>query len=200
MHYALFGLIIALAGMAPAVQAQVFKCTGPGGKPTFSDRPCDTGSTGGLVQRERTFEEKMSERGQAYEAEARKQNRRMAEQVRDWAAQSQRPAQPMAAPVVRHSGNDWAKRKELQNLETSASSITTDGSRWDKPAEARRDEARREEARKRAAHAGPTTFTNCAPGFCYDNQGGVYHRVSPDFMTGPNGRACHRSGNMWNCS
>lgn len=30
----------------------------------------------------------------------------------------------LAAPVVRHSGNDWAARQQLKDLETSASSIT----------------------------------------------------------------------------
>jgi len=199
MRYALCCLVVALAGVAPVAHAQVFKCMGPGGKPTFSDRPCDANSAGGMIQRERTFEEKMSEREQAYEAQMRKQDRRMAEQEREWATQSQRAAQPIAAPVVRHSGNDWQRRQELRNMETSASSITNNGSRWDKAAEAQRAEARREEARRRAAQAGPTTFTNCNTGFCYDNQGGVYHRAGPDFMTGPNGRACHRAGSVWNC-
>lgn len=88
MRHVLFGLMIAIASVVPSAHAQVFKCTGPEGKPTFSDRPCDANSAGGMIQRERTFEEKMSEREQAYEAQMRKQDRRMAEQEREWSTQS----------------------------------------------------------------------------------------------------------------
>lgn len=35
------------------------------------------------------------------------------------------------APLVRHSGNDWAARNELRNAQVSASSITNNGGRWD---------------------------------------------------------------------
>lgn len=37
----------------------------------------------------------------------------------------------MAAPVVRHSGNDWQSRNDLRNAEVSASSIMNNGGRWD---------------------------------------------------------------------
>ncbi|WP_416406525.1 hypothetical protein RCH27_08555 [Paracidovorax citrulli] len=36
------------------------------------------------------------------------------------------------APLVRHSGNDWAARNELRNAQVSASSIMNNGGRWDK--------------------------------------------------------------------
>ena len=36
------------------------------------------------------------------------------------------------APVVRNSTNDWAARKALENAATAASSITANGSAWDK--------------------------------------------------------------------
>lgn len=204
MRYALCGLVLALVGLAPGAHAQVFKCAGPGGNLTFSDRPCDAGSNGRMIQRERTHEEKLQEREQAYDAELRKQGRRQAEQEREWMEQSQRAAQPQAAPTVRHSGNDWQRRKEQQNAATSASSISNDGGRWDRAAEEQREREKREEARQRAAarsrNIPATNFTHCDAGFCRDNQGGTYHRVSPDFMTGPNGQSCHRAGNMWNCN
>lgn len=38
-------------------------------------------------------------------------------------------APPVAAPVIRNSTNDWAARKQLENLATAASSITND-QRW----------------------------------------------------------------------
>ena len=38
---------------------------------------------------------------------------------------------PLQAPTIRHSGNDWAARNALRNAEVSASSITTNGGKWD---------------------------------------------------------------------
>lgn len=217
MRYVIFCLVTAFAGAAPVANAQVFRCAGPGGKLTFSDKPCDTASVGGMIQRERTFEEKMSEREQAYEAEARKQNRRMVERERDWVEQRQRAAPPIAVPIVRHSGNDWARRKELQNLETSASSISNNGGRWDHAAEAERARVRNEEAQRRAAQAAqaqsqaernrprPTALTSCNGMNCKDDVGNNYTKTpaDPNLMYGPNGTLCHRNGEWngggWNC-
>lgn len=41
----------------------------------------------------------------------------------------ERPNLDMQTPMVRHSGNDWAARKQLENLQTAASSITNQR-RW----------------------------------------------------------------------
>lgn len=40
--------------------------------------------------------------------------------------------QTIAAPTVRHSGNDWQARKDLENARTSAMSITANGGRFDR--------------------------------------------------------------------
>lgn len=46
----------------------------------------------------------------------------------------------------------------------------------------------------------PTTITNCNANYCYDSQGGIFRKSSnPNMMTGPDGRVCHRSGNVLNC-
>ena len=46
----------------------------------------------------------------------------------------------------------------------------------------------------------PTTITNCNANYCYDSQGGVFRKSSnPNMLTGPDGRVCHRSGNVLNC-
>lgn len=50
--------------------------------------------------------------------------------------------------------------------------------------------------------ASPPPFgniTRCEPGFCFDNMGRVYHRNGPDFLTAPDGRACHKAGPNWIC-
>lgn len=41
-------------------------------------------------------------------------------------------AKGLAAPTVRHSGNDWQARNDLRNAMVSASSIMNDGGKWDK--------------------------------------------------------------------
>lgn len=193
MRYAIACLFVAL--LAATAQAQVFRCT-EGGKTTYSDTPCAPNQNGHQIARQKTQQQLDLEQAQADEAEWRKQQRLMNEQQQELAEQQQRALQPMPAPVVRHSGNDWQMRKDLENAKTSAGSITNNGGRWDQAAETARERARREDARRQP----PTVITTCNPGFCYDNQGGTYHRVSPDFMTGPNGRTCHRVGDMWNCS
>ena len=44
---------------------------------------------------------------------------------------SSAPQFNVQAPTLRHSGNDWAARKALENAATSASSITNNGGRFD---------------------------------------------------------------------
>lgn len=99
----------------------------------------------------RLKDEIYSERIQAYEAENRKQERALAAQQRQAQQQSGPEFQNQQAPVVRHSGNDWATRKALENAATSAGSITNNGGKWDRAAEAERSRVRQEEARRRAA-------------------------------------------------
>jgi len=87
--------------------------------------------------------------------------------------------------------NDWQSRKNRENAATSSSSISSNGGRWDAKAEAEREAI----ARQRAF-----AFTHCDNSYCYDNGGGVWHRNGPDYLHGPNGRACSRSGSFWNCN
>lgn len=50
----------------------------------------------------------------------------------DALAQMPNAPAPVTAPTVRNSTNDWAARKALENAATAASSITANGSAWDK--------------------------------------------------------------------
>lgn len=174
--------------------AQVHRCQDASGKLVYSDRPCAQGQQGAQIERKRSREEILRERQEAYDAEMRKQQRNAAEQEREWNARQRQMAPPaIASPQGQES---WQARKARENANTSASSITNNQGRWDANAEV----ARREEAQRRAAQNPPQPIiTNCNSGFCYDNQGGVYHRAGPDFMTSPTGRPCHRAGTTWNC-
>jgi hypothetical protein len=193
-------LVLAFTLASPA-SAQVNRCKDAGGKIIYSDKPCDTGQTGRQIERQRTQAEIYQERDQAYNAEVRKQQRNMAEQQREWEDQSRRAPQYQQAPVVRHSGNDWAQRKALENAATSAKSIANSGGKWDRAAEAERAREREEESRRRASQdPQPANITNCMKNSCYDDQGGVHNSGGKNFMTGPNGQTCRRSGNFWNCN
>lgn len=185
-----------------AASAQVHRCKDSTGKLMFSDRPCDIGQSGEQIIRKPSPAEIRREREQAFQAEARKQDQRLAEQEREW-RQSQGKAQmaPMPLPAGQQPKDDWQARKDRENAQTSASSITNNKGRFDAKAEAEREAQRKEEARRRAAQQSPpSTITHCVPGFCYDNNGGVYHKAGPDVMTGPNGRTCFKAGPNWNCN
>ena len=90
--------------------------------------------------------------------------------------------------------NDWQSRKNRENAATSASSITNNGGAWDARAEAEREAIARQQRAQRLQ------FTGCDQGACYDTQGGIWSRSGPDFLNGPNGRTCFRSGTVWNCN
>ena len=189
--------LLTLCAIALPASAQVHKCKDAAGKIIYTDAPCVAGQSGGLIERKRTQSEIYQERSQAAQAENRKQAQRLAQQQREWASQSQRVEQPQGYD----SGTDWATRNARRNAEVSASSIMNNGGKWDQAAERERD--RLKQARRDREHRDappPSNFTHCDSGFCYDNTGDAYHRAGPDFMTGPNGRSCHRNGDMWNCN
>ena len=212
MRPLIYCIAIALAGVTTAIQAQVFKCAAPGGKTVYSDQPCDSRSAGGMIERQRTQEEIYREREQAYTTETLKQQRYMAERDRELMEQTR---QPIQAPTVRHSGNDWQKRKDLENARTSAGSIMNNGGRWDGAAEAERARVQQEEARRRAAKAAaemaqqeaaqpkPTRITSCIGYNCWDDQGGTYNRAtgSDNLMIGPKGQQCRwfAPTKQWQC-
>ncbi len=208
MRRTTFAALVAISALSLPASAQVHKCKDASGKTIYTDAPCASTQKGELIERRRTHTEIYQERMEAAQAENRKQERRLAEQDQErqeqWRRQlatSQQPTQP------RHKG--YAERLAERNAGVSAGSITNSGGKWDQAAERERDrrkQAQRDREHRDAAHMPapntpqPTNITRCDSGFCHDNTGGVYHRVGPDFMTSPNGRSCHRNGDIWNCN
>lgn len=195
MHWKTIAFIC-VGFFAVSASAQVHRCKDVTGKLVFSDRPCESGQTGGQIKRAPTREEILQERAQANDAEARKQDRRMAESERDWEDSRRRGATPAALNAPGQPVNDWQSRKDRDNAATSARSISNDGGRWDRGAEAERKEA----AKRKAEQIPASTISHCDAGFCYDNKGGTYHKVGPDLMSGPNGKTCQKSANVWICN
>ena len=216
-HWIGFLLVLAFALTSPA-HGQVFRCKDATGKLSFSDRPCDSGQSGALVQRQRSQEAIQQERMQAAEAQFQKEVRRSMEAPQI----DQAPMRPTApvSPTV----NQWACRKAKDNYQTTAGgtfrnaleraktlqeeeqrvnkACGTNQNEYANP-QAVADRDRQEKEARRAAREQqkpkPTIITHCDPGFCYDDTGGVYHKSGPDLMTGPNGKTCHRTGTFWNC-
>lgn len=240
---------------ASAASAQVFKCQDAAGKTIYSDAPCGTSQSGQLLERRRTFEEKMQERQQAHEAQMAKEERRAREEGRERAEAERRAtaaaAQPKAPPRRGYAERLAERNEGVQSTLMAPGAVkrgkTRDEwelavSRAETPQE--RSELLREATtvqpglpgltrsqidvakRLRAAKSGepippstlpppgrdepppppappppiPSTITNCAGGFCHDDQGGVYHRQgNSNIMTGPNGGTCIRTGNMVEC-
>ena len=216
-HWIGISLVLAFALTSPA-HGQVFRCKDATGKLSFSDRPCDSGQSGALVQRQRSQEAIQQERMQAAEAQFQKEVRRSMEAPQI----DQAPMRPTApvSPTV----NQWACRKAKDNYQTTAGgtfrnalekaktlqeeeqrvnkACGTNQNEYANP-QAVADRDRQEKEARRAAREQqkpkPTIITHCDPGFCYDDTGGVYHKSGPDLMTGPNGKTCHRTGTFWNC-
>lgn len=114
MRYAI-SLLVAAAFMAPLTgSAQVFKCKNAQGQAIYSDKACSTTQTGGLLERRRTFEEKMQEREQAYAAQVSKEERRALEAAREDAAAERRAMwMAMQPQAPRHKG--YAERLAERN-------------------------------------------------------------------------------------
>ncbi|MEJ5148950.1 DUF4124 domain-containing protein [Comamonas sp. MYb396] len=173
------GLLI--AGVA---QAQIYKCKDENGRLLLSDKPC-----GDLLVRKKSLQENYNDDVQAYEANLDKQERRDREERRAQAAQMAEPRYQQLPSVPQHKGYEENLAERNASVK---STLTTKGSltREEKAAI----------ARERIKSTPPTEITSCNGWTCTDNQGGTYHQVNKDYMTGPNGKACHRSGAFWNCS
>ncbi len=97
------------------------------------------------------------------------------------------------ASITASAQSDWQARKDRENAATSAGSITNNRGQWDAQAQAERE--------RQSRQSQPAlVFTSCDSGFCYDNQGGVWHKNGPNYLNGPNGRTCNLSGGFWSCN
>lgn len=213
MHYALFGLIIALAGMAPAVQAQVFRCATPSGKLTFSDRPCDSGSSGTLVEREKSWQEIARERDVAAQAEERKYRARAAEREQQLfeSQMQQSRLQPFAQQQSQsqrqmQSETDSCKaaRKELEFI-SAIRTVSQDEKRMRTNAAISNVNAAcgsntplMQEPPKIVREA--VSITRCDAAACYDNRGRPWHKAGSNLLVGPDKRTCNAVGTGWSCN
>ena len=176
--------------------AQVFKCKDPSGKITYSDSACGGAQQGTQLLRERTFEEKVTEREQAYAAQIAKEERRALEYARDQAkAERQAIISSMQPPAPPHKGYSERLAERNAGVQSVFAPPKTRAQRGLPP-----QNNGQSIGRPPNSAPAPSAMTHCAGGFCYDNMGGVYHQHGNGAtMTGPNGNTCIRTGAMVNC-
>lgn len=208
--------------VTPAM-AQVHRCKDASGKTIYSDAPCATSQTGGMIERQKSQEMIYEERVRADEANERKQIRR----ERELATQSQQQSQdfdrrqnqvPSAAsgrPISPHECNQAKRNLDIasggiyrnneekrQRVNAAKAKVAADCGGPAEPLQAERAPPARPSAPPALTSTPPppSVITHCNEAFCYDNQGGVYHKVGPNVMTGPNGRTCSGAGPQWTCN
>ncbi len=211
---------LAIAFMTLSASAQVLRCQDAAGKLTYSDQPCNTGQNSKLIEPQKSPEQILGERQQANEANERKYRARADEQRTQALELEQRQAQrqaqqdqarnnPEPAPQTNPAASlECSKSKKEMEFVSSIRTMNDDEKRMRMNAVitdmnancGTKTELLQEPAKIIVPLFRPRHITHCAPGFCYDNRGGVYHQNGPNNLTGPNGRICHRAGQLWNCN
>lgn len=178
--------IACLSFIALSTSAQVHRCKDSTGKSTYSDRPCESGQIGQLIERQKTREEIYRERVQAHDAESRKQQRYMAEMERERQAQWQRAA--TAAPYpAQPQPKGFAERLAERNAGVAS---TIQRRNTPPPQDDDVDEA---------ASPTPGRVKSCSEFGCKDTNGQIYKRsVVEGVFKGPDGN-CRMVGNSMRC-
>ena len=112
--------LIICAFVSGTALAQVYKCKDASGSITYSNLGCQTSHSGRAIMRERSFDEKMREREEAYEAEMLKQERpriKAEQQAAEDAAFAQEHARQAAAA---NAGPSYSQRLQQRNAGVSS--------------------------------------------------------------------------------
>lgn len=177
LAFTAFAAWMVMLSATPVAQAQfAYRCT-EGGKTTYSQAPCQ-GSDVAVISTRPNSIDASAERAHRARATRRAMNNAILDYVD---AQS------------RFAGND-------ADQQTATSAPSQRGGQARSP---RGPVAVTSAASPQMAPPpplAPRVMTHCTTGFCYDNQGGVYHRHgNAQTMTGPTGTTCTRAGNMVHC-
>lgn len=185
-----------------AANAQVYRCKAASGKTVFSDVACPSDQVGGLIANRRSAESIAYERSQAAEANERHLRSQPKEPVRhDSGGEVRQPEQASSQACVQ-AKRELSISSNIKTLSENDKRIRFNAAVAQVNADCGTNtplmqEPARVHPRSRPA---PNRITRCDRGFCYDNTGGVYHRIGPNNLSGSNGQFCTRAGNMWHCS
>ena len=190
-------------------EAQVFKCAGPGGNMVYIDRPCSGEMSGEMLLRERTLEEKIQEREEAYIAEIRKQDRRAIEQERELIEQQRREISERHEMMERrYQPQPKTYAQELAERNARVRSVFEDDpktslyrSRGGSGVAHATREIHNHTDDDNSSNAKITPgITHCKGKSCYDTDGQrhLMHNNGTTF-NGPGGTFCKRKGDSANC-
>ena len=202
-------LLTLAMGFIPSAHSQVFKCTGPDGRMVYIDRPCSGKTSGEMLLRERTLEEKLQEREEAYIAEMRKQERRAIEQERELIEQQRREISERRGMMERrYQPQPKTYAQELAERNARVRSVFEDDpktslyrSRGGSEAAHTTTKPRNHSNDDNSSHTKITPgITHCQGKRCYDTDGQSHlmHNNGTTF-NGPGGAFCKRKGDSANC-
>ncbi len=208
MHWIPVAALIALSVLTMPASAQVHRCKDASGKFTYSDRACDVGYSGGVIELKKSRELILEERLQAAEANERKYRAQGAEREQRAFELQQAQARTTTnqpAPINLAASRECKDAQKDLELVATIMTLSQNDKRMRTNAAITKVNAScgsttplMQEPPKIVVH--PTIITHCDISVCFDSQGGVFNKAGPDFMTGPNGRTCHRAGNTWICN
>lgn len=146
--------------------------------------------------RERTFEEKLAEREQAYAAQIANEKHKAREDARERAeVEPHAITGAMQPPPLRPKEYAENLAEKNSGIKSSSPPSKTRAQRGLPP-----NQSGGSMTDLSNSSPVPSVMTHCAGGFCYDNAGGVYpQHGNGRTMTGPNGNTCIRTGTMINC-
>lgn len=202
-------LLTLAMGFIPSAHSQVFKCTGPDGRMVYIDRPCSGKTSGEMLLRERTLEEKLQEREEAYIAEMRKQERRAIEQERELIEQQRREISERRAMMERrYQPQPKTYAQELAERNARVRSVFEDdpktslyrsrgGSEVTHTTTKTHNHSSDDNSSRTKITPG---ITHCQGKRCYDTDGQSHlmHNNGKTF-NGPDGKLCTRKGDRANC-
>lgn len=185
-EWAVVGCLIVGAMMAGGASAQVHRCKDSSGQLIFSDRPCGSGQSGGLIEARKSDRAIYEERVRAYEAEAKKQDRYAAERARELRQQQYQTQYPQA---VQSQPKGYAERLAERNSGVQSNLLPPPGRPQGEP---------RYETPDTGVPAEPSRQTGrieCNGGVCKDQYG---NRYQPDgfgnFRDRATGNRCKPNG------
>lgn len=206
MRFARAAAAVAFVMLAASpAAAEVFRCKGPNGKLVYSDSPCTSNSTGGVIElRENSLDTRMD----------REHNERYIERQRQQGTGEQGMNTVPTTGTTQDTQRDSPTcRLAIRNANTQSSSATPAKIDSDR-AEAIREcgfnpwpgktaseidaENRRSRAIERAARSQPAQITTCDASGCWDTMGNRYNGTGQTLFR-TDGRTCTRVGNTLQC-
>lgn len=170
----IFLAAVVTLGWGQHAYGQVFKCY-ENGRNVYSDKPCKGEST---PMQKGSVSVMPSQGGNSYSPSPN--------------YQSNYPT--TTTPANRGGGTAFARSPSTPAGRQTISTLLPNGGSIN-------DRKKSSTSKKSTSSPQPSSMTHCAGGFCYDNQGGTYHKIGNSrAMVSPSGKVCQTVSNMVQCN